>query len=174
MIIGIQKRQWLILLVILLMPILLNAVAIWRYVGTASILKMLGGSYYNPELAFAPYNPLPKIFLDLLLKIAPLGLPAWLMILIANRAFFKKQPLLAKLLEATLAALLIALTFAIVSGIFMPWIWLAIFRDSPGVPGDEFMFGWSLFFVLPTTAIVLLRSAFLSGNEKIDAPSITP
>src|SRR5258706_7313994 len=115
MLIGIQKRQWVLLFVALSVPLLLNAIAIWQDVGTASILKMWNGTYPSPFLGFlgGAYNPLPKIFLNLLLFVAALGLLAWLMVFISSKAFFQKQSQVAKLVEIGVMALLTAAVFEV-------------------------------------------------------------
>ena len=169
MVIGIQKRQAYLILLTVFVPLLLNVVAIWQYVGTTSILKMWNGTYPNPFTGFlgGPYNPLPEIFLNLLVSTAPLGFLAWILIFISNKDFFQKQPLIAKLFEAVLMASVIAVVFAIVTGIFMPLVWLTIFRNSPspGIPGSAFILDWSRWLVLPATAIILFGAILLSGSK---------
>jgi len=164
MILGIQKRQLVLLLLVVCIPTLLNAVGIWQYVETASILKMWNGTYPSPVTGFlgGPYNPLPEIFLKLLLFTILPGLLAWLLVFISNKTFFQKQPWIARLFETLIMVALIATVFAFDTGIIMPLIWLAVFRDSPviGIPGDTFMVNWSLWFVLPVTAVILLGAIF--------------
>ncbi len=175
MIFGIQKRQWLLLLLALSVPPLLNAVAIWQDVGTASILKMWNGTYQHPLMGFlgGPYNPLPEIFLKLLLFAAALGLLAWLMIFISNKAFFQKQYRIAKFCETLLMAWLVAVIFEVITGFFMPLVWLPVFHDTLGLPVSSFMEDWSRWLVLPTTAIFLFIAILLSGKKKLATPSIS-
>jgi len=87
---GIQKRQWVLILLALSVPILLNAVGIWQNVGTNVILQLLRGTYspYPYKSLGVIYNPLPEIFLKLLLFTSMLGFLAWLIIFISNKAFF--------------------------------------------------------------------------------------
>ena len=175
MIFGIQKRQWLLLLLALSVPPLLNALAIWQDVGTDSILKMWNGTYQHPLLGFlgGPYNPLPEIYLKLLLFTAALGLLAWLMIFISNKAFFQKQHRIAKFCETLLMAWLVAVIFEVITGFFMPLVWLPVFHDYLlGLPVSSFMEDWSHWLVLPTTALFLFIAIFLSGKKKLDTPSI--
>jgi len=173
MLIGIQKRQWLLILLTLSVPLLINAVAIWQDIGTASILKIWNGTY-KPSLYLVAYNPLPEISLKLLLFTVALGLLAWLMVFISNKAFFQKQLLIAKFCETLLMAWLVAVVFDVVTGFFMPLVWLPIFHDYLlGLPVSSFMLDWSRWLVLPTTALILFIAIFLSGNKKIDTPSIT-
>jgi hypothetical protein len=167
MVIGVQKRQLVLLLLVVCMPTLLNTVGIWQYVGTASILKMWNGTYPNPFVGFlgGPYNPLPEIFLKLLLNTILPGLLSWLLVLMSNKAFFQKQPWIARLLETLVMVVLIAAIFAFDTGIIMPFIWLTIFRTSQGIPGDTFMINWSQWFVLPVTAVILLGAIFHSDKS---------
>ncbi len=172
MLIGIQKRQWVLLFVALSVPLLLNAIAIWQDVGTASILKMWNGTYPSPFLGFlgGAYNPLPKIFLKLLLFVAALGLGllVWLMVFISCKAFFQKQSQVAKLVEIGVMALLTAAVFEVVAGFFMPLVWLPIFHDYLlGLPASSFMIDWSRWFILPTTTIILFITIFLSRNKEL-------
>ena len=171
MVIGIQKRQWALLLAALIMPLLLNAVAIWQDVGVASILKMLNGTYPRPLLGFlgGTYNPLPGIFLKLLFFVIALGLLTWLMVFMSSKVFFQKQPQVAKLFEIGVAALLIAIVFVVVAGFLMPLVWLPIFHSYLlGLPASPFMEYWSRWFILPTTAIILFIAMFLSRNKTLE------
>ena len=166
--IGIQKRQWLLLLLVLSLPPLLNAVAIWRDIGTVGTLQLLIGAYHpsNPNL---PVASLLEILLDLLPIVAILGLLSWLVIFVSNRAFFQKQWLIFKLLESLLAALLIAKVCEIATGIFMPLAWLPQFHDLLGpLPGSVFMADWSRWFIFPATAILLFIIISLSRNETLE------
>jgi hypothetical protein len=70
MILGMQKRQWVILLLALFMPLLFNAVGIWHDVGKDNILQMLHGTYsyvpYDNNSLDLDHNPFPEIFINLL------------------------------------------------------------------------------------------------------------
>ncbi len=171
MIIGIQKRQWVLLFVVLSMPFLLNIVAIWQDIGIASILKMLNGTYPRPLLGFlgGAYNPFPEILLKLLLFVATLGLLAWLMVFISSKAFFQKQPQVAKFFEIGVMALLAAVVFGIVAGLFMPLVWLPKFHDYLlGLPASPFMVHWSRWFIFPATTIILFIAISLSRNKNLE------
>ena len=155
---GIQKRQWLLLFLALSIPLLLNAVGIWQNVGTNVILQLLRGTYSPyPYKSFGViYNPLPEIFLKLLLFAAALGFLAWLIVFISNKAFFNKQPLITKVCETLLMACLVGLIFETITGVAMPLVWLPKFHDYIlGLPGSSFMVEWSHWLVLPTTVIIL-------------------
>jgi hypothetical protein len=163
---GIQKRQWVLLLPALSAPLLLNAVAIWQDVGTASILKMWTGSYPNPYVGFlgGSYNPLPEIAWDLFLHTAALGVTAWLIILLSNQAFFRRQPRIIQRIELGLLSLLSAVVFAIVAGILMPFVWLPIFHSFQlGLPASHFAASWSLWMILPIT-LTLFIAIFASKD----------
>ncbi len=167
MVLGIQKRQWILILLTLSLPLLLNVMAIRQDVGTDSIQKMWNGSYPHPFTGFlgGSYNPLPGILLNLLLLSAALGLLAWLMIFICNKAFFQKQKLIARLIETVFAASLIARVFVIVSGFLMPLVWLPKFHDYLlGLPVSPFMINWSRWLVLPATVVILLCNAVFSSE----------
>lgn len=175
MIIGIQKRQMFLLLLVLSVPLLLNAVAIWQDVGTDVILQILRGTYspYPQRLVGVTHNPLLEIFLNLLPFAALLGLLAWLVVFISNKSFFQKQPPVAKFCETLLMTLLVAVIFTFVTDFFMPLVWLPRFHDSLGLPGSAFMHYWSLWLVFPTTTFILVGAVFLAGNRKIYTPSTT-
>ena len=170
MIFGIQKRQWLFLFLALAVPLLLNAIGIWQDIGSTGIRHLLNGTYkwYGTE---PEPNALPEILSGLLKMAAPLALLSWLLIFVSNRAFFQKQPLIAKLLEALLAVLPIAKVFEICAGFFMPFSWLPQFHDQIGLPVSDFTLRWSPWVVLPTTAIILFIAMLLSGTKRINTPS---
>ena len=131
MILGIQKRQWVVLLLALFMPLLLNAVGIWHDVGKDNILQMLRGTYsyvpYDNNSLDLDHNPFIEIFINLLPTTIFLGLLAWVIVLILNRSFFQKQPLIAKLIEVLLMSLFVAEVFAKVGEVFMPFSMVASF-----------------------------------------------
>ena len=162
MIIGIQKRQFVLLLVALSVPLLLNAVAIWQDVGKIVILQILRGTYgYS--------NPFPEIILGLPHAVFPLALLFWFIVYMSNRAFFQKQPLIAKLIEALLMAWLVALFFDTVTSFFMPFKWVFILHPTYNFPSSEFVSHWSHLLVLPTTFISLFIAIILSGIKAKDA-----
>jgi hypothetical protein len=167
---GIQKRQWLLLLLVLSLPLLLNVAAIWLEIGKGGMLRLLNGTYQpsNPNLPLASRS---EILSDLLPIIALLGLLSWLVIFVSNKAFFQKQPLIAKSVETLLAVSLVARVFEIVTGWIMPLAWLPQFHDYLlGLPGSGFMLQWSRWLVLPATAIILFIAVLLSGTKKIATP----
>jgi ABC-type Na+ efflux pump permease subunit len=173
MIFGIQKKQWLLILSALSVPLILNALAIWQDVGTASILKMWNGTYPQPLLGLlaGPYNPLPEIFLKLLIIIVMLGLLAWLMVFISNKVYFQKQPRIAQVIEALLMALFVAVVFEAITGYFMPLVWIPLLHDTLGLPGSTFMGEWSRLLVFPITAIIIFCAIIISGKKTIDTLS---
>lgn len=158
---GIQKRQWLILLMVLSLPPSINAVAIWLKIGTVGSLQLLNGIYQpsNPNL---PPASLLEILSGFLPIIALLGLLSWLVVFLSNRAFFQRQRLIAKLFETLLVALSIAKVFEIATGFFMPFAWLTQFNDYLGLPASPFTADWSQWFISPVTAILLFIAISLS------------
>ncbi len=165
--IGIQKRQWLLLLLVLSLSPLLNAVAIWMKIGTVGTLQLLNGTY-QPSDTFLPPASRSEILLDLLPVIAILGLLSWLVIFVSNRAFFQRQWLIAKLFETLLLALLIAKVFEIATGFFMPFAWLPQFSDYLGLPASPFTADWSRWFIFPATAMLLFIAMSLSRNKNLE------
>jgi len=174
MILGLQKRQWLLLSLVLSVPFLLNAVGIWQDVGADSIKLMLSGKWISPVsysygIDPEPQNPLPAIFLSLLFMSIPLGLLTWLTIVLSNQAFFQRQHFVAKLLETLLAVSLIAKIYELAAGDLMPIVWLSEFHDYVlGIPGSLFMRDWSGWMVLPTTAVILWIAMLFSKIKKTD------
>lgn len=168
MLAGIQKRQFVLLVLAVCVPLTANIVALWQEIGTASLLKIWNGAYPAPMLGFlgGSYNPLPEIFLKLLYFDLALGLLAWLMVFISNRAFFQKQPPVVKLFENVLIAGLVAVAFAIITGFFMPLVWLPEFHNYLlGLPASHTLIAWSFWLIFPITTILLLGTIFLSGRE---------
>jgi hypothetical protein len=153
MLLGIQKRQWFFLLLALLLPLLLNAVAIWQDIGVNTLF-------------FENLNTLPKIFIQLLLTIMILGLLVWFILFISNKKIFQKQQQLIKFFEISLMALLVAVIFTVVTGFFIPLVWLPIFHDYLlGLPGSSFMVRWSRLLLFPSATIILFIALYLSGNN---------
>src|ERR1700690_2414447 len=178
MIFGIHKRQWLFLLLALSIPVLLNAVAIWQAVGAKVIFQILRGTYsYGYDIHNGldfDHNPFPEVLWNLFLYSVPLGLPAWFMIFLSNRVFFKKQPLIVKLCETFFLAWLVAAIFEFITGFFMPLAWLPVFFNTLGpFVGSDFVLYWSRWLVFPATAIILFVAIFLSGNKNVHAPATT-
>jgi hypothetical protein len=176
MLLGIQKRQWVLLFLVLSLPLLLNAVEIWLEIGTAGTRQLLNGTYQpsNPNLPLA--SPL-EILAALLRIMAPLGLLSWFAIFVSNRAFFQRQWLIAKISETLLAALLIAIVFEIATGFILPLVWLPQFHDYllglPGLGPPAEGFGWTRWLVLPATATILFIAMLLSVTKKIAPPSMS-
>ena len=175
MVLGIKKRQWIVLLLALSMPLSLNAVGIWHHVGRDNILEMLRGTYsyipYNNNSLDLEHNPFPEIFLNLLPITIFLGFLAWLMIFISNRVFFQKQPLTIKLIEVSLMSFFTAEVFTKVGDFFMPLAWLPVFFNTLGLPGSVFVSTWS-WLLVPTTTIILFIAMLLSGVKKSDTPTL--
>ena len=159
--IGMQKRQWLLFFLVLSLPLLLNAVAIWLEIGSVGTLQLLSGTYHpsNPNL---PLASLSEILLNLLPIMMFLGSLSWLVIFVSNRAFFQKQRLIVKILETLVAALFVAKVFEIAAGIFMPFAWLSQFGDYLGLPGSVFTANWSRWLIFPATTIILFIALILS------------
>jgi len=166
MFLGIQKRQGWGVLLLLLAPLVLNTLAIWQDMGAASLLAMWNHTYI-PPLHPAPYNPLPAIFLKLILLILPLGAFAWFLMWITNQKFFRAQKTGWRLMEIMLAAVLLAGMFALGSGNIMPLVWLPEFHDYLlGAPRSDWMIGCSWGVIFPLTALGWGWMAFL--HEKVD------
>jgi hypothetical protein len=169
--IGTQKRQWFLILLALSAPLLLNIIALWQDIGTDSILKIWNGTYPQPLLGFlgSVYNPLPEIFLKLLLFLFALGFLAWFVVFITSKEFFQKQSQMVKLFEIGIMALVTAVVFDIVSSFMMPLIWLPKFHDYLlGLPSSPFMINWSRWFIFPATAIILFIASLLSGDKNLE------
>jgi hypothetical protein len=162
---GIQKRQWLLIFLVLALPFLLNVATIWQSIGMAGILQLLRGSYQpsNPNL---PLASLPNILLNFLAAIAVLGILSWLVVFVSNRAIFQKQRLIAKTFESFFAVLLVAKTFEMVAGFIMPLAWLPEFYDQVGgLPVSPLAISLSQWFIFPITAIILSLAIILSRKN---------
>lgn len=168
---GIRARQWLFLFLLLLLPLLINAAAIWQRIGGHGMLQLLVGAYQpsNPNL---PPASLSAILLGLVRDIAFLGFLSWLVFFASNRVLFQRQRLIAKLFEAVLVSMGIAKLFEIDAGFFMPLAWLPQFIDSLGVPGSTFAMNWSRWFIFPATAIILFVAVALSRNKSQEPNTI--
>jgi hypothetical protein len=169
---GIQKRQLVILFLVLSLPILLNAIAIQQEIGANGMLQLLGGTYQpsNPNL---PLASLVEILRSSLLIIALLGFLCWLVFFISNQVFFQKQHPIAKLIEIVLVVISIAKVFEIAAGVFMPLAWLPQFNDYLlGLPASAFTANWSRWFIFPVTAIILFVALVLSRDKSLEGKNI--
>jgi hypothetical protein len=165
MLLGIRKRQWPLLLLVLMLTLLMNALAILQDVGMTSIRKMWMGSYKS-DFSVVPGNPLPEISAELLLIVAVSGLPAWLMIYTSDRTLFRRQSGMLRVDESLFMALLMAAIFGIASGYVRPLVWLPVFHAYLlGLPASDLMLDWSYRLILPATAAVLLFAMRLSEGE---------
>ncbi|HRJ75085.1 MAG TPA: hypothetical protein PLX90_03760 [Anaerolineales bacterium] len=169
---GIQKRQWVILFLVLSLPILLNAVGIQQEIGTNGVLQLLSGNYQpsDPNLPLASFS---EILMSSLPIIALLGFLCWLVFFLSNRVFFQKQHRTIKLLEMLFVVSLIAKVFEIVAGIIMPLAWLPQFNDYLlGLPASVFTANWSRWLIFPATAIILFVTLMLSDNQSLESKGI--
>jgi hypothetical protein len=169
---GIQKRQWMILFLVLSLPILLNALAIQHEIGENGMMQLLSGTYQpsNPNL---PHVSLLEILSSLLPTTIFLGFMCWLILFVSNQIFFQKQHLIAKLLESFIGVMLIAKIFEIASGIIMPLAWLPQFNDYLlGLPASEFTANWSRWLIFPATAIILFVALMLFRNKSLEGKNI--
>jgi len=168
---GIQKRQWLLLFLVLSFPLLLNAMAIWQELGTVGVLRLLVGTYQppNPNLPIASFA---DIVSEILFSLVLLGLLSWLVIFVANKSFFQKQWLVVRLLECSLVALFVAKVFETLTGFFMPFAWLPEFYDQIGLPISPFTLDWSHWFIFPATAILLFIAMFLHRDRNLESKKL--
>ena len=163
---GIQKRQWVILFLLLLLPLGLNTAAIQQVIGKKGMLQLLSGTYQPPDPNL-PFASRSEILSGVLPIIAFLGFIIWLAIFVSNTPFFQKQWLIARISETILVGLFVAKVFEITAGFVMPLIWLPQFIDSLGVPGSVFASNWSRWFIFPATTIILFVALMLSRNKSL-------
>ncbi len=168
---GIQKRQRAILFLLILLPLMINALAIQHEIGTKGIFKLLSGTY-QPSDPNLPFASLSEILSGLLPTIAFLGFIIWLVIFVSNRVFFQRQWLIATIFEILFIVLFVAKVFELVTGFLMPLTWLPQFIDSLGLPGSEFASNWSRWFVFPATAIILFVALIFSRNKNLESKDI--
>ncbi len=162
---GLQKRQWLLLLLLLAFPLLLNVMAIWMEIGTKGTWYLLTGTYqpHDPNLPIASFLAILK---GLLFNILILGFISWVVIFISNKSFFQKQWPSIKLIEMATVVIFITIAFGVVTGILMPLTWLTEFNDYLlGLPISDFATKWTSWFILPETALVLSITIFLSRRN---------
>jgi len=167
MIPKISKLQWFVLALILVLPFLLNILAIQQQIGTRGLFRLVLGVYHpiDPNLPVASSGDIfTKLFFSTLL----LGLLPLLAILLSNVRFFRQQRLLIRLIGASVVALPIAKVFEIASGFFMPLFWLPEFIDSLGLPGSTFAFRGSQVLVFPATTILLLFAMAFPKPQKTE------
>jgi hypothetical protein len=166
---GIQIRQWIILFLLLLLPLVINAMAIQQEIGSdvKGMWQLLNGTYQplDPNLPFAS---LSEILSGLLPTVALLGFIVWLAFFASNTMFFQKQWLIVRILETLLVVLFVAKVFEIAAGFLMPLVWIPEFIDPLGLPGSTFALNWSRWFIFPATAMVLFVAIMLSGNKNVE------
>ena len=159
MLLGIQKRQCVLVVLALSFPLLLNVIGMFQDVGVGTVGHLLIGNYPYLPYHQNPFglwsNPLPQVLRTLMLTNIPLGLLMWIVVSLSNKRFFSKQPILAKVCEGTLIAWLVAVVVDQVTGFLMPLAWLPLFHDTLGLPGSDFVMSWSHRLILPITTLML-------------------
>lgn len=165
MLLGIHKRQYLLVVLALLFPLLLNIIGMCQDVGVGTVGHLLIGNYpylpYHQNPFGLSGNPLPQVLGNLMLQSVPLGLLLWLVVFLSNRRFFGKQCMMAKVCEGVVIAWLVAVIVDLATGFLMPLAWLPAFHDTLGLPGSNFMMAWSHKLIAPTTTLILTLAFLL-------------
>jgi hypothetical protein len=133
---GIHKHQWLLILLAVLVPLLLNAVGMWQIIGPDVLTQTLKGAF---KVYGIPYNPWPRILGPTLVATVLLGLLAWLAVFTSTRAFLQRRSMIVKFILIVMLALFTAKSFGI--GTFLIDVsWSSAFRFNAtfGLPASRF------------------------------------
>jgi hypothetical protein len=159
-----SKRQKLLILLSLLLPLLINIFAIVREVDHAKLTDSVMGTYKRFGL---PYNPWPDILISLTGNMIVIGLFSWLIAFALTRSFVRKLAPAIRYGIILIASLSGAYILAIWAGIILPLVWLPQFGDYLlGLPGSEVASRSAMPLVFPIEfAILLLASLNFKPNS---------
>jgi hypothetical protein len=165
---GMSKRQWGLVLMVLLVPFLLNAIGMWHQIRRDQLLEALKTGVYNRfGDSGVYYSPWPAIFRRILIAVLAGGL-CWLAVFVSTRRFFqhlatRTKCILSSLLAVVLGALLAA------SSILLSSAWWWEFNHDyfvSGLGGSRFVNVASLVLVFPGTVLLMFHAFKLSEGKR--------
>jgi hypothetical protein len=126
----IQKRQSLLVLLALLIPLGLNAAALWRTIGPDTLNKTLNDEYQSFGV---PFNPWPEVLKPAFVITVLLGLSLVLAVLSSTKDSFQGQSATKRHIVIIISALLLAAVFGIGTYV-IDGIWSSAFFGLPISP----------------------------------------
>lgn len=157
MFMGLYKFQWLVLILILLAPLVVNMIGIWYGIDHYWLMQALRKGYYERGLIEKHlYYPWPNI-IKAVLKIIPVGVLVWLVAAISNTAFFQGCSPKTRTALAIVIGLLIAAYLSNIS-IFISEAWIVEFREEGfyvGIWRSGLVYDWSWWLIFPLTTILV-------------------
>jgi len=152
-----------VVLLVLILPLLVNAIGMWQEAYPAHLAQALKNGYYtlfpDSEYRVYPWGNIGKAALGIL----PAGLLAWLMAWLSNTAFYQGRSQRFRLELAIVGSLLIAAYLAQTS-VYISDVWSdEFYGPGPlfGLPGSAFVRNASWIFVFPLTAALIFYSVYL-------------
>lgn len=166
---GLNRRQWRMILVVWLAPLIANAIGIWHAFGQDELLvqSLRTGEYYVLGDPRIPHNPWPAILWQTARTVS-LGVSLWLApVLLSARRFQRFDRRLTRGLSF-LVALILGAVFAD-SSFSLSQVWWREFsygRFMSGIQRSHFVYITSLFVLWPGTTLIMLRVFRLSKNHR--------
>jgi len=162
-----QKRQWILILLALLMPLGLNAAALWQTIEPDTLSKILNGKY---QPFGVPFNPWPEILKPVFFITALLGLLIMLAVLILTKASFQRRSGTRRLITIVVSVLFLATVFGI-GTYFIDATWSSAFHFGPafGLPLSPFAFT-NVFLAFIATAMISFWAIWFS--RRIDSTKV--
>ena len=146
-----QKRQWVLILLALLIPLGLNAAALWQTIGPDTLNKTLNGKF---QPFGVPFNPWPEILKPVFVITALLGLLIVLAVFSSTKASFQRQSETRRRITIIVSVLFLAIMFGI-GTYFIDGTWSSAFRFNAafGLPISPFAFTNAILVFIATTMI---------------------
>jgi hypothetical protein len=167
--IGISRRQWLLILTAVATAILINVIGIWYFLRPYK-MWLEETTDVDPEfldLITCDDYPYLAVFLKFLITAILLGALAWIVVFLSTRALCQRLPLIPKYGSELLTAISVGIVFAIGS-ILLSNNWVHDFRcwEEYGLSQSGFVYYWSKRLVFPVTSVLIFWAMYLSNKPK--------
>lgn len=166
MLIGISRRQWLLILTAVSVVVVINGIGIWDFINDLRmrieaesdlVLKLFGLCDPPPYLA---------VFSKFLITIILLVAIAWLTVFLSKKGLFQRLPSIVKHGGELLIAVFVGSVFTVVS-IELSNNWVNDFYCGSyyGLLGSEFVHYWSTRLVFPVASMLMFVAMLLSNQH---------
>jgi hypothetical protein len=152
------EYYWIPLIIAVLIPIVINCIAMVVDVGTQVLRDSVIGEYKRFGI---PYNPWPDIIPGFIYIVASIALITWGIIKIASWSFIGKRSIIVRYLVYFLLSLIGSITISYGMN-FLALSWLGAFHDyNLGLPVSRFVFDWSSQLGIPVETVLLFLAFIL-------------
>ena len=162
-----QKRQWALILLALLIPLCLNASTLWQTIEPDTLSKILNGKY---QPFGVPFNPWPEILKSVFVITALLSLLIMLAVFSSTKAPFQRHSETRRLITIVVSVLFLATLFGI-GTYFIDATWSSAFHFSAafGLPISPFAETNAILAFIATAMISFLAMWF---SRRVDSAKV--